>query len=148
MASWGLKRLPCFVFKVNTIFNRPGVSGFGAPTKDLKSVYITFIRSVCEQSSNVWHSGLSLQNTEDLERIQKIALKIIVKEKYKDYQNALNILDLEELKDRREKLSLHFAQKCLRNNKMKHLFPPNNKNHQMKTRKAEHFNVFMPILKD
>ena len=118
------------------------LSGFGAPTKDLKSVYITFIRSVCEQSSNVWHSGLSLQNTEDLERIQKIALKIILKEKYKDYKNALNILDLEELKDRREKFSLNFAQKCLRDNKMKHLFPPNNKNHQMKTRKSEHSKVF------
>ena len=82
------------------------LSGFGAPTKDLKLVYITFIRSVCEQSSNVWHSWLSIQNTEDLERIQKIALKIILKENYKDYQNALNILDLEQLKDRKEQLSL------------------------------------------
>ena len=80
---------------------------FDAPTKDLKLVYITFIRSVCEQSSSVWHSGLNLQNTEDLERIQKVALKIMLKEKYKDYQNALNILDPEELKDKREQLSLN-----------------------------------------
>ena len=51
------------------------LSGFGAPISDLKIVYITFIRSVCEQSSSVWHSGLTQQNEEDLERIQKIALK-------------------------------------------------------------------------
>ena len=36
------------------------LSGFGAPISDLKVVYITFIRSVCEQSSSVWHSGLIL----------------------------------------------------------------------------------------
>ena len=49
--------------------------GFGAPISDLKLVYISFVRSVCEQSSSVWHSGLTLQNEEDLERIQKVALK-------------------------------------------------------------------------
>ena len=118
------------------------LSGFGAPISDLKLVYISFVRSVCEQSSSVWHSGLTLQNEEDIERIQKVALKIILKEKYKDYQNALNVLDLQNLKERREYLCLDLAKKCLRNDKMKHLFPPNNKNHQMKTRKAEHFKVF------
>ena len=84
----------------------------------MKSVYITFIRSVCEQSSSVWHSGLTQQNSEDIERIKKIALKIILKEKYIDYQNALNVLDLKKLKDRREILSLEFAIKCLKNYKI------------------------------
>ena len=59
------------------------LSGFGAPQKDLKLVYITFIRSVCEQSSSVWHSGLTLQNEEDIERIQKVALKPVLKKNYK-----------------------------------------------------------------
>ena len=118
------------------------LSGFGAPQKDMKLVYITFIRSVCEQSSSVWHSGLTQQNSEDIERIQKIALKIILKEKYIDYQNALNVLDLKKLKDRREILSLEFAKKCLRNDKMKKLFPPSDKEHQMLTRNVEHFKVF------
>ena len=117
------------------------LSGFGAFQKDLKLVYITFIRSVCEQSSSVWHSGLTLQNEEDIGRIQKVALKIILKENYKDYQHALNVLDLKNLKDRREKLSLEFAKKCLRNEKRKNLSPPNDNNHQIETRNLEHFKV-------
>ena len=64
----------------------------------------------------------------DLERVQKIALKIILKEKYKNYENALNTLELETLKYRREKLCFAFAQKCLKNKKMKHLFPPDKTN--------------------
>ena len=35
------------------------LSGFGVPAKDLNSVYITFIRSVFEQSSNVWHRDIT-----------------------------------------------------------------------------------------
>ena len=85
------------------------LSGFGAPMGDLKLVYITYIRSLCEQSSSVWHISLTLQNEEDLERIQKVALKIILQNRYKDYQSAFNFLELQLLKDRREELCLRFA---------------------------------------
>ena len=85
---------------------------------------------------------MTSENEIDLERVQKIALKIILKDKYKTYENALNILELDTLKDRREKLCLAFAQKCLKNKKMKHLFPPNRKNHEMETRVYENFEVF------
>ena len=76
---------------------------------DLKKIYLTFIRSHCEQSSNVWHSGLTDLNKSDLERIQKVALKIILKEKYINYQNALMLLDLETLEERRKELAITFA---------------------------------------
>ena len=46
------------------------LSGFDAPQKDLKLVYIKCIRSVHEQSSRVWHSGLTQQNSEDIVRIK------------------------------------------------------------------------------
>ena len=96
---------------------------------------------MCEQSSSVWHSNLTLQNEEDLERIQKVALKIILQSRYKDYQSALNILELQSLKDRRKDLCLRFAQKCHSNPKIKELFPPNNRTHLMKPRSLEHFQV-------
>ena len=67
------------------------LSGFGAPTSDLKIIYVTFVRSQLEKSSCVWHSGLTQENEVDLERVQKLALKIILKNDYKNYQNALNI---------------------------------------------------------
>jgi hypothetical protein len=117
------------------------LSMFGAPIADLKKVYIAFIRSHCEQSSSVWHSGLTVQNKKDIERIQKFAFKIILKENYRTYQHALNILQLETLEDRRKSLCLTFATKCLGNPKMKHLFPPNNRIHQMVPRKYEHFQI-------
>ena len=65
-----------------------------------------------------------------------------MKDKFWNYENALNIIKLDTLKYRREKLCLAFAQKCLKNKKMKYLFPPNNKVHIMETRDMEHFKVF------
>ena len=43
-------------------------------------------------------SGLTIQNQNYLERVQKVALKIILKEKYKSYENAINFLELDTLK--------------------------------------------------
>ena len=85
------------------------VSSFGASLSDLKTIYVLFIRSLLEQSCTVWHSGLTAQNTEDLERIQKTSLKIILKENYLSYEQALKVLDLETLNVRRENLCENFA---------------------------------------
>ena len=117
------------------------MSSFGAPRDDLKKIYLTFIRSHSEHCSSVWHSGLTQQNKDDIERIQKVALKIILKGSYKNYENAKNMMDLSSLEERRNNLSLTFAQKCLKNPKMKYLFPPNNRTHSMTPRHYEHFQV-------
>ena len=102
-----------------------------------------FIRSILEQSCTVWHSGLTEQNTQDLERIQKTSFKIILKDNYMSYENALKVLDMETLSDRRENLCLSFARKCLKNERMSQYFEKNEKEHQMKTRNEEKFKVSM-----
>ena len=56
------------------------LDGFGVPKEDMKLVYILFIRSLLEQSAVVWHSSLNQENIDDLERVQKSALKIILKQ--------------------------------------------------------------------
>ena len=117
------------------------ISNFGANWEDLKNVYILFIRSLLEQSCTVWHSGLTLENSEDLERIQKCALKIILRENYKTYENALKLLDLDKLVERREYLCLQFAKKCIKNRKIKDLFPLKDKKHEMITRNQEIFEI-------
>ena len=94
-----------------------------------------------EQSCTVWHSGLTEENCQDLERIQKTALKIILSEEYKSYENALNILELEKLDERREILCLQFAKKCLKNEKMKKFFPANRKMHPMHKRFEKEFEI-------
>ena len=107
------------------------VAGFGASTEDLKTIYILFIRSILEHSATVWHSSLSQENI-DLERIQKSATKIILKNEFQGYQNALNRLELKTLSERRENLCLIFAIKCTKNSKLSSMFPRNFKNHQLK----------------
>ena len=117
------------------------ISDFGASLNDLKQIYILFTRSILEQSSPVWHSSLTQDNSDDLERVQKSALKIILNDNYKTYKNALNLLELDSLSNRREQLCLEFAKKCTKHPKLKHIFPLNNKDHQMITRDEEKYMV-------
>ena len=72
----------------------------------LKHIYKTFIRSNLEFSSTVWHSGLSVADRQDLERVQKAAVKVILGKDYVNYEEALIELKLESLNERREAMAL------------------------------------------
>ena len=117
------------------------ISGFGAPIEDMKNIYVLFIRSLLEQSATLWHSSLTNENIEDLERVQKNAFRIILQEKYETYSKALIKLDMENLSDRREELCLNFAKKCVKNQKTTHMFPVNKKKHEMDTRNPGKYEV-------
>ena len=58
--------------------------------------YLKEIRVLAEQGVPIWNSGLTVQQIRDLERIQKVALKIILAENYGTYENACKIFDLEK----------------------------------------------------
>ena len=81
-------------------------AGFTSKRNDLKDIYLTFIRSIVEQSAVVWHSGLSSRNTKDIERVQKAAVRVIMGKSYKKYNQSLTELNLDSLEKRREFLSL------------------------------------------
>ena len=117
------------------------VASFDAPVQDLKEIYILFIRSILEQSAPVWHSSITEENSNDLERIQKSAVKIILKDNFKGYKRGLAQLGIESLEERRKELCLNFANKCVKNTKLEHMFPRNDKSHVMGTRKEEAFKV-------
>ena len=117
------------------------LSEFGAQKEDLKDIYILYIRSILEQSSVVWHTSLSEQNIQDMERVQKSALTLILNNKCKDYQKALNILGLDTLKDRREVLNLNFIKTNFKNGTFSDLIQTNKKQHTMNTRNCEQFQV-------
>ena len=108
---------------------------------DLKKIYMLQVRSKLEQSAVVWHSSLTQKNSSDLERVQKSALKLILKEKYVDYKNALNVMKLDTLAVRREKLCLKFAKDCVRNEKLHDMFPKSRKSHLMDMRQNYKFVV-------
>ena len=112
---------------------------FSVPLEDLISIYTLYIRSVVETSAVVWHSSLTLGQEMEIERVQKVALRIILKHNYLNYENALHITSLPRLSDRRIQLCKNFALKCLRNPKTSDMFPINNKKHHV--RNPEKFKV-------
>ena len=99
------------------------LSSFHVPIHELVNIYCLYIRSVAEQSSVVWSSSITSGEEYDLERIQKVALKIILGEYYVDYRNALYITNLHTLKARRTMLRKRFAVKCIQNDRTKDMFP-------------------------
>jgi len=114
-------------------------SKFTNNMKDLKQIYISQVRSKLEQSAVVWHSSLTKKNENDIERVQKAALRIIMKKKYNNYEDALTTLKLKSLKDRREHLCLKFAKGCLKIEKFKKYFPLKKKEHGMIMRQSDKF---------
>ena len=89
----------------------------------------------------LWHSSLTKKCEDNLERVQKSAFKIILGESYKSYDNALKVLKLQSLKERREDLCLKFARKCLEVPKLNKMFPRSKQNHAMDKRSTETFLV-------
>ena len=119
------------------------VASFSPPTQDLKIIYFQYIRSILEQSCVVWHASLTEENSSDLERIQKNSLRNILKNKYINYEQALDELNIDTLEDRREILCLKFAMKAKNNPYIKELFKEKTKNHSMELRNTEQFEVTM-----
>ena len=113
---------------------------FKVPDEDMLNIYVLYLRSILEQSCVVWHSGLTDEESCDLERVQKVACKVILKERYVHYDQALEVLNLKKLSERRSELCLRFAKKCLKVDKTKGMFPLNDCN-QLENRHREKYYV-------
>ena len=87
---------------------------FNAPRKDLLTVYTSFIRPTLEYCVPAWHSGITVRQSDDIEMIQKRALRIILSDQYVNYSNALEKSELATLKERRDSLCLKFAELLIR----------------------------------
>ena len=94
----------------------------GANQNELRDIYCQQVRSILEYAAVVWHSGLTIENKANIERVQKSALAIILGKKYINYENALSTLNIERLCVRREKLCLKFAKKSLASEKFSSWF--------------------------
>ena len=99
------------------------------------------MRGVLEYCSTVWHSSLTEADCNDIERVQKAAVRLIMGCKYQGYKEALQYMSLESLKERREKMALNFAKKSLRLVNFSKFFPLNSAKHQMKKRNPEKYVV-------
>ena len=112
---------------------------FTSKMSDLKLIYYMFVRSKLEHSAVVWSSAITQEERDDLERIQKAAVKVITNHSYERYEEALNVLNMKTLSQRRDQMSLKFAKNCLKNEKVKNFFPINNI--IKRTRNPEKFKV-------
>ena len=97
----------------------------GVPKEDLIQIYILYVRSLLEYCSTVWHSTLTVEQSDNLERVQKLCLKIILGNQYQGYDDALDKCSLERLNIRRETKCLNFGLKCLLHPVHSEMFPVN-----------------------
>ena len=114
----------------------------GAETQELKDVYIKQIRSILELAVPAWHPGLTVQNTIDIEQVQRAALQIMLGQEFRSYNSALNILNLESLATRREKLCLKFSKKASKHWKHSNWFNENNKDKETRLPRPKYCPVF------
>ena len=72
-------------------------------------------------------------------------MRIILKDDYLSYANALHTMGVDSLYDRRENLCLSFAKKCTKsqNSQVRSMFPPNDAQPTVETRNPEKFQVNM-----
>ena len=73
--------------------------------------YLKEIRILAEHGVAIWNSGLTVYQVQKLENIQRVALKIILGEKYTSYESARAKFGLKLLSERREELCIKFALK-------------------------------------
>ena len=73
----------------------------------------------------VWTAGLTAQDSNSLERVQKTALAIIRGENHTSYRDALDYFNIQTLESRREKLCLKFALKASKSQKFASWFSKN-----------------------
>ena len=106
---------------------------FTKKIEELRNIYIIFIRSNLEQSCVLWHSSLTLEDSNNLERVQKSSLRIILQEDYEDYEKILQQVNLQSLYERRISLCKNVATNTARQERLHTLFPHNYNNPLSKT---------------
>ena len=98
------------------------LKSMGAEVLDLKEVYIKQVRPMVEFGVPVWTSSLTQIEVQNIERVQKAALHVILGDQFKNYHSALQMLELQTLEDRRLKLCETFAKNAVKNPKFSNWF--------------------------
>ena len=84
--------------------------------------YLKEIRPLTEHGVVAWNSGLTKSQSKQIEKIQKVAFKIILSHKYQTYEAACKSLCLPTLSQRRTKLCINFAVNLFRSSRRDEFF--------------------------
>ena len=94
----------------------------GGSIEDMLEVYCLQIRCICEIGCAVWNGGLTKSDSKRIEKVQKVALKIILGSTYRAYDEALERLSLPTLATRRYDICLKFARSIEKSDKFSSWF--------------------------
>ena len=122
--DYNTKQICIKAYSRMNILNRLKYVGIGE--SDLITIYKMFIRSLYEYCCSVFHSSLTP------------ALKIILVDKYTDYQSALMYFSIDSLSNRRQTQMNKFAIKCIQDENNQKLFP---RNVNVKGKDVYHVNI-------
>ena len=100
-----------------TILKRSGVQ-----LGDLVRCYCTFVRLLLEYAAPVWHPGLTIQQSDVLEQVQRQVLRVLLPDS--SYSEARHISGLPTLSERRTKLCLNFASGLAESTDFSNWLPP------------------------
>ena len=93
-------------------------------TELILEYYLKEIRPLVEFGVAIWNSGLTKGQVNDLEKVQKVALKIILHEDYTSYEVACTLMNISPLEYRRTELCTNYAVKLYRSPKSSEYFIP------------------------
>ena len=117
----------------------------GASIDELLDVYDKQIRCMVEFASPVWTSGITADEMNQIERVQKAVFAIILDQDYTSYAKALTSLSRTTLGSRRQAINLNFAKKALKSDKFKHWFFEVNPSEQISKTRSVNTNLLVPV---
>ena len=94
----------------------------GASQNTLIDLFKLFVRSALEPAVPLWAGAILEKEKNDLEKVQKNAMKLIAGTSYRDYIGSITKFKLDTLDARRKKICLKFAKKCFKNERFKQWF--------------------------
>ena len=106
-------------------------------------IYCSIIRSVLEYACPVWHPGLTVKQSDEIERVQRRCLKLIFPAS--TYDEALIKSGLEKLETRRENQTHELFVQIKSENHVLHSLLPYRDSSCLRTRNSYPFNI--PITK-
>ena len=115
----------------------------GVPPKDLLLRYFALIRSVLEYCCVVWHHAIPLYLSEEVERVQKRAFRIILPSVH--YKDALRTLDCLTLAERQANICLRTVKNIYKEGGCLSRHLPLDKTHSYNTRNCMSFSKFSTI---
>ena len=106
----------------------------GTNQTEIVDIYVKQVRVMAELAVPVWEPGLTMSQSNQIERCQMVACVIILGQNYQSYRKSLNTLGLKSLKVRRSEICRKFAKKSVNHIKFKHWFSQNTNEQHYNTR--------------